>query len=63
MSTTISTLPQASAPAVPASVAEGGEKASRRYLEFFAAHIRNPNTRAASGFFAWCGRHDLVVRA
>ena len=68
MSTAISTLPQVSALAVPASVAAGGEKASRRCLESFAAHIRNPNTRAAyaraaSGFFAWRGRHDPVVRA
>ena len=39
----------------------------RRYLEFFAAHIRNPNTRSAyltatTKFFAWCDRvgiHDL----
>ena len=68
MSTTISTLPQASALAVLASVANGGEQASRRYLELFGAHGRNPNTRAAyaraaSGFFAWRGRHGLVVRA
>jgi site-specific recombinase XerD len=36
-----------------------GEKGAYRFLEFFAAHIRNPNTRAAyyrnvCAFFAWC---------
>ncbi len=44
---------------VPALVAESGADASRRFLEFFAATIRNPNTRAAyaralSQFFGWC---------
>jgi site-specific recombinase XerD len=68
MSTAVSTLPRVSALAVPASVADGGEEASRRYLEFFAAHIRNPNTRAAyaraaSAFFAWCERHGLPLPA
>jgi hypothetical protein len=31
--------------AVPALVAAAGPDASRRFLEFFAATIRNPNTR------------------
>ena len=44
---------------VPAIVAERGEQAAWRYLEFFAVSIRNPNTRAAyaraaSAFFGWC---------
>ncbi|MGH1351607.1 MAG: tyrosine-type recombinase/integrase [Methyloligellaceae bacterium] len=44
---------------IPAAVAELGEDASYRFLEFFTAHIRNPNTRAAYAravkqFFEWC---------
>jgi hypothetical protein len=33
--------------AVPAVIEDAGESARRRFLEFFAASIRNPNTRAA----------------
>src|SRR5690242_17039036 len=49
---------------VPAVVAAAGDRAARRFLEFFAATIRNPNTRAAYHravlrFFAWCERHSL----
>jgi site-specific recombinase XerD len=45
--------------ALPALVTSAGEKAQIRYLEFFAANIRNPNTRrayarAVSDFLAWC---------
>ena len=44
---------------VPVMVAAAGEKAARRFLEFFAATIRNRNTREAyyrnvCRFFAWC---------
>lgn len=40
-------------------VATAGEKARFRFLEFFTAQIRNPNTRrsylmAAVEFLAWC---------
>ena len=50
--------------AVPAIIADAGEHATRRFLEFFAATIRNRNTRtaylhAAGRFFAWCDRHKL----
>jgi site-specific recombinase XerD len=43
---------------VPAMVAEAGARASRRFLEFFAASIENDNTRlayyrAVCSFFAW----------
>jgi integrase/recombinase XerC len=34
-------------PALPALVAAAGERASMRFLEFFAANIRNPHTRRA----------------
>lgn len=45
--------------AVPALVAAAGEPAARRFLEFFAAGIRNPHTRrayaqAVAAFLAWC---------
>ena len=44
---------------VPALAAAAGERAARRYLEFFAAAIRNPHTRrayarAVHDFLAWC---------
>jgi site-specific recombinase XerC len=47
------------APTLPALVAAAGERASIRFLEFFAANIRNPHTRrayyrAAEEFLAWC---------
>jgi hypothetical protein len=39
-------------------IAGAGERASQRFIDFFTAHIRNPNTRGAygvavRGFFAW----------
>jgi site-specific recombinase XerC len=49
---------------VPAIIAAAGERASMRFLEFFAANIRNPHTRrayyrAAEEFLAWCGSVGL----
>ena len=49
---------------VPRVIAEAGDQAARRYLEFFAATIRNKNTRmayyrAAARFFAWCDQHAV----
>jgi len=43
---------------VPALIADAGEPAAWRYIEFFTANIRNPNTRrayarAAVEFFDW----------
>jgi len=51
--------------AVPALIAVAGDHAVRRFLEFFAATIRNPHTRRAYGracgdFLAWCA--DAGVR-
>ena len=48
----------------PPLIASAGEHASRRYAEFFTAHIRNPNTRqayatAVNQFADWCDRHGL----
>jgi site-specific recombinase XerD len=50
---------------VPALIAAGGERAGLRFLEFFAAQIRNPNTRRAyardvKGFLAWCSDAGLA---
>ena len=44
---------------VPALIATAGDQARMRFLEFFTANIRNPNTRrsyakAAEEFLAWC---------
>ena len=49
---------------VPAMVAAAGERAAQRFIDFFTANIRNPNTRAAYGvavrsFFAWLDRHGI----
>ena len=46
-------------PALPALVAAAGARAGMRFLEFFAANIRNPHTRRASAraadeFLGWC---------
>jgi len=52
-------LPAIGSPTLPALIAAAGERASMRFLEFFAADIRNPHTRrayyrAAEEFLAWC---------
>jgi hypothetical protein len=49
---------------VPRLIVAAGEQASRRFLEFFAATIRNKNTRqayyrAVVRFFEWCDRHKI----
>ena len=49
---------------VPVLVAAAGDKASKRFLEFFAATIRNTHTRraysrAVAEFMAWCHQHGL----
>ena len=54
--------------AVPALFAQAGESGSRRFLEFFAATIRNRNTRqayaaAAARFAAWCESQDLKLKS
>jgi site-specific recombinase XerD len=50
---------------VPALIAAAGERASLRFLEFFAANIRNPHTRraysrAVSEFMAWCDDNGVT---
>jgi len=54
--------------AVPAVIAGAGDNAVRRFLEFFAATIRNKNTRmayyrAACHFFAWVEQHRIGALA
>jgi len=49
---------------LPAPVVRAGERTSARFVEFFTAHIRNPNTRRAYGravarFFAWCDARSI----
>ena len=49
---------------LPAAIGRAGEAAAWRFVEFFAATIRNRNTRAAYGnaitqFFAWCESHRI----
>jgi site-specific recombinase XerD len=44
---------------VPVLISQAGERAGMRFLEFFTANIRNPNTRrayarAADEFLTWC---------
>ena len=51
---------------VPALIAQEGERAGWRYVEFFTANIRNPNTRRAYAracirFFAWCEARGLTL--
>lgn len=53
---------------VPAVVADAGDHAAWRYIDFFTANIRNTNTRRAyarvcSAFFAWCEDRGLALDA
>ena len=51
---------------VPSLIADAGDQAAWRYVEFFAANIRNANTRrayarACQQFFAWCDERGLTL--
>lgn len=53
------------ATALPALIADAGDRTRMRVIEFFSANIRNPNTRRAyaraiSDFFAWCARYGIT---
>ena len=48
---------------VPALIAESGKRAPRRFLEFFAANIRNPHTRRACGHAVAAFPPDATIRA
>lgn len=69
MNASAAALPALSSRGVPAPavIAAAGEQARERFFEFFAAQIRNRNTRgaylqAAHQFFAWCEDHGLGLR-
>lgn len=52
--------------ALPALIADAGEGASRRFIEFFTANIRNKNTRMAyiralGLFLGWCEGRGLAL--
>lgn len=54
-----------SPPALPVLVTAGGDRASIRFLEFFASTIRNPHTRrayarATTDFLTWCGERCVA---
>src|SRR3989442_967570 len=51
---------------IPSLIADAGEGAVRRTMEFFTANIRNRNTRfayarAIATFSAWCTKHGLAL--
>jgi site-specific recombinase XerD len=51
---------------VPALIADAGDAAGWRYVEFFTANIRNPHTRrayarASRRFFDWCEDRGLTL--
>jgi site-specific recombinase XerD len=53
---------------IPPLIADAGEAAAWRYIDFFTANIRNPNTRRAYAracvrFFAWCDERGLTLAA
>jgi site-specific recombinase XerD len=59
-------VPASPVTVVPALIAARGEAASWRYVEFFTANIRNPNTRrayarACGSFFQWCERRGVAL--
>ena len=50
---------------IPMQVAAAGAHATRRFIEFFSANLRNRNTRQAyaqafSAFFRWCEQRGLA---
>src|SRR5262245_24369940 len=51
---------------LPTLIAEAGKRAGRRFVEFFTANIRNPNTRrayarAVGRFFRWCDVRGITL--
>jgi integrase/recombinase XerD len=51
---------------LPTIITGEGQRASKRFLEFFTANIRNPNTRlsymrAINPFLAWCEERGLEL--
>ena len=59
MKTVLTPIPKPATSSLPALVKATGKRAGIRFLEFFAAQIRNPHTRrayarAVGEFLAWC---------
>ena len=62
--------PEPSVGLIPTLIAAAGDQAAWRYIDFFTANIRNPNTRrayarACGRFLAWCeerGRTLATIR-
>ncbi len=59
-------LVRAGLDALPSIIRAQGERASRRFIEFFTANIRNRNTRmayahAVKKFFEWCDKRKLEL--
>jgi len=55
-------------PTLPTVITAAGEHATRKFVEFFTANIRNVNTRAAyaratARFCDWCDEHKVSLRA
>ena len=48
---------------VPAMIADAGDQAAWRYLEFFTANTRRAYGRACQQFFAWCDERGLTLIA
>jgi site-specific recombinase XerD len=66
--TTLVRSAAASSMLVPRLIADAGENASLRFLDFFTANIRNPNTRAAyavavRAFFSWLDAKQVAPLA
>jgi integrase/recombinase XerD len=60
--------PRAGGLVVPALIADAGDGATRRFLEFFTANIENQNTRlayaqAVAQFLRWCEGRRLTLRS
>jgi site-specific recombinase XerD len=63
--TDLTLVPGGSGGVLPPVLASAGSRAGERTVEFFTAHIRNPNTReayarAVSQFFAWMAERGLA---
>jgi integrase/recombinase XerD len=60
-------LARAGLAALPTLITDAGESASRRFVEFFTANIRNKNTRMAyvralGPFLSWCEGRGLALK-
>jgi integrase/recombinase XerD len=59
LGTELIVLTPAAAVPLPALIARAGQRAARRFVEFFTANLQNPNTREAyaraiNAFLSWC---------